>query len=94
MLKRFFIILLLPFCYSALATAAKSKGVYAVHDGNSVVIGNEFLAREFSLVNGHVRTQTIVNRSGDFFRGIHYTYVKRRFCHCGTPLIKAFTKQG
>ena len=51
MLKRFFIILLLPFCYSALATAAKSKGVYAVHDGNSVVIGNEFLAREFSLVN-------------------------------------------
>lgn len=62
MLKRFFIILLLPFCCSALATAAKSKGVYAVHDGNSVVIGNEFLAREFSLVNGHVRTQTIVNK--------------------------------
>ncbi len=62
MLKRFFIILLLPFCCSALATAAKSKGVYAVHDGSSVVIGNEFLAREFSLVNGHVRTQTIVNK--------------------------------
>lgn len=42
--------------------ATGNKEVYVNRTEGKVTIGNEFLAREFSLTNGRVRTQEIVNK--------------------------------
>lgn len=62
MIKRFYFIFSLFFCYSIFVIAGNSKGVYVLREGNSVIIGNEFLTREFSVLNGQVRTKAIVNK--------------------------------
>ncbi len=61
MTKRFYYLMPLFFYCFAFAIAGNGKGVHVTRGGNSIVIGNEFLTRKFSLLNGQVRTQMIVN---------------------------------
>lgn len=56
----FFSMLLWGWCLSIMA--ADNKEVYITRTGDVVTIGNEFLAREFSLADGRVCTRMVVNK--------------------------------
>lgn len=62
MLKRICIFSALFWCWTAFVMAAGKKEVCITRTGDIVTIGNEFLAREFSLEGGQVRTQMIENK--------------------------------
>lgn len=71
MIKWFcFLLILLGGCSISLSAsvdkpAGVDKEVYVIHNGNKIIIGNEFLAREFSVRDGKVHTQAITNKRTD-----------------------------
>lgn len=63
MIKQFCILtMLLGCCFVSKVGAETKKEVYITRIGDIVTIGNEYLAREFSLADGKVRTQMIENK--------------------------------
>lgn len=62
MMKHFYILSMLLWGWCLSMTAADTKEVYITRTGDVVTIGNEFLAREFSLANGRVSTRMVVNK--------------------------------
>lgn len=62
MTKHLFFAFILMFLTTLSAVAADNSTETVVRKGDRVILGNGYLAREFSLKNGHVRTCSIVNK--------------------------------